>query len=364
MNARDLSAFVQYLHPDVRLISKWWHANGPAEVRSWLERTFQATTADSPAWRIGTKDVDGKLVPLAYTRGAGGDDVGSAFGFGLADGAIDAVCQLPGHYYRRSGDILWDPMGSAPLALLSEHAHFVVTLGPAMAGWIAVTICCFGEEHICVAHDCTDPFPSLLTFLEAITLGVDEAGVRWWGDGLLNLWACCFEDGSLRFKIRHASDDSRQLDVTLPRREFVATLYHAVRNYARSGDFEPSQWAPLTVRDCIADTIPDAPDDEARVATAATWPAEKLDQVCRWHQGASDDAAKELTALRDRLRSARGVPSAEGQSMVPADWPSRSVEARMRSIHNALDKPVSFAEGSDLRKWRSELVEAYLAQPT
>lgn len=279
------------------------------------------------------------------------------------DGAIDA--------WRAPGETVAEPPRD-PVQVDAVRVAF----DPAHYGWQPVRIEAGGATLRFSASNIFDPFPQILRWLcrllddESARVAVNLEG------GFLEFHAWPSPDGRWVRLVAAYAGGSREtfgdvaLDIRCRPEGFARAFYCAFRAYALSGRYDPTHWAPRTLRDEIEQLA--APVSLHRLARQsaeslntlfwAAYPSYEVSFPAAASEGEElvrfAESVMNGDAPDDAPEDAQYTPSPEFE--VPEDFADRPLGERLLILQEMLDEPVNGWFGEDLRALEDPVLERLL----
>ncbi len=219
------------------------------------------------------------------------------------------------------------------------------------------------------------PFPSLIHWLEAIVVDVQECAFRWDAEG---------PDGELRWyragksgrlKASWWTRDTIEREVRLNKIQLVRAFYESFRSFVDSDRFDPLSYESLSVGECIALVQDDVSLDVA-AALAARCRTEAWELLMAMVDLAADgdrgfprrapwsEFVAKGKGKADQWLEEFGAEQFESQisHYLPVAWDGWDVERREKEVRDVLfvSDFMYVGFGSRLRELRSPLVEGWL----
>lgn len=362
LDTHDLDRFAAQLAPDVEYVSKHYMASGYDDVLELLRRFYgKPPEPDRGGWNaIGAEWHDAtKQVRLVYSASRDGTVNGTDH-VSVENGKITKIYSHSARATSRTGNLLWyAPGGGPPDEAIIKAAEFQVAFGACENGQITLTLheACGTLERALI--DCTDPFPKLLRWLEAMVIGVERAEIAIWGSDLFRLRA---ESGTRTVRITSVRNwgDPVLFDTTLPRRYAISTIYQAFRDYVEGPHYNASEWEAATVGTRLTRAAQQCAHGDDVMSFAVGLPRADLVRAFAGTWG-WQDSGDQMIDIRRRLMSAAGADPKPDFLKVPDDYDSWSVERRKSVLTKHWPTAVTDRHGHGLRELKSKLVEDYLA---
>lgn len=251
------------------------------------------------------------------------------------------------------------------------HVNFLA----AHAGWLPIHIEATGQEVVIDFSDYDPPFEKLIDWLEQIVDGIDT---RFNAD-LEGSFAEFFSiRGSAANRIRVAisaygrktEEGNREtsIDIDIDRKTFVSSVYLPFREYAMGPFYDPYQWAAVSILEDLREKIPNLPVDQLP-HLSATEVNEILLKLYSVNSVSFPDIATDkekiftlATWVKDgqKEQPAGMVTTIEPRFEVPEEYEGWDFDRRKSHLDELFNENVTSWSGIDLRKLRSEKLEAFL----
>jgi hypothetical protein len=222
-------------------------------------------------------------------------------------------------------------------------------------------------EHTVYFSSVFCAFPSFIRFLEAITIGVDECGFTWDPEGPyghMEWRSHGWDEGS--FRLEWSSRGQKIDQSTLIRTyDAVEALYSAFRTFVESPAYEPFRYERMREWDAYSLVLSDAALGEFARAIAKL-PAKEAEAVLHRAWSIASARRNGLTLDQPRNRSlewfllGRDDPIEELLAL-PRAWNAWTKKWRLRHLGRQWSRELDGWYGSNLRRLRSERIEAWLA---
>ncbi len=205
------------------------------------------------------------------------------------------------------------------------------------------------------------PFPQMIAWLEAISLGLDHCG--WWWSAEGPCYEMKWNGAELKIE-EHADEPPEELRVRLDRRQMVAAFYRSFRRFVGSRRYRPADYEKRRFGEIMVDAEGHGLTEEQLRGRLLTLGAAELEPMLQgWHLSGifarEEDADQFPGAYRDpearigRLRLWR-FPYVTNEWN---GWDAPRRHARLREIFDFVHDGYF---GTPLRGLRSEIVERFL----
>jgi hypothetical protein len=205
-------------------------------------------------------------------------------------------------------------------------------------------------------------FPSLVRFLEAIAIGVDECAFTWDPEGPFGemRWHGNGKEGT--FTLTWSGGESFRWSTRVCARDLVQSLYGGFRSFVESDDYDPMRYEQLRRWDMYALVLADAHLGQLARALANRSRHECALVLHRLDGVASRRA--DTAHPRQPLQWFLDVPNDSEPDWIelPAGWDGWTARQRMRHLGRQWRRPVDSWSGSNLRKLKSRIIEDWLAR--
>jgi hypothetical protein len=210
-------------------------------------------------------------------------------------------------------------------------------------------------------------FGDLVSFLEAVAIGVQECAFSWCaeGPGGEMRWNDARDRGSLTV-IWRSQAGSFRYECLLDKRQVLEALYSSFRAFVESPAYQPLRYESLKIREAFEVVLEDASAGDVAAALVAL-DAERANAVVKKLECAIDAAKLAGSRVRFPLAyylAGEEVAPCEEHDVLFAGWDALAPAQR----HARLDKFLSYDRsgwfGANLRQLRSQIVEGWLAAHT
>lgn len=253
---------------------------------------------------------------------------------------------------------------------LTQTHDFRVKFLDCDSGWIHLHVSHGGDTLKINLSHVFEPLPSLLAWLEAIAVGVDECSFEIDEEGTMVMFrASSRGGGNIRVRIE-PSYEFKPFDFNLPARQFVGTIYQAFIDFSRSSEYKPQQWEMFTLADSVI---------ERSGLTCQQWVNSLLSvnkrelqkTIWRMDRQVYVDMDNELDREGSRYATDEEVLELTGKPPVPGKllhfWPLdewdglHGDDARRQLLQDLLKERVGSWSGVPWRHMRSKLLDSWLA---
>jgi len=205
------------------------------------------------------------------------------------------------------------------------------------------------------------PFPQMIAWLEAISLGLDHCDWRWDGEGPLYglRW------NGIQLAIEDPSNDRpEELRLTLDRRELVAAFYRPFRRFAGSRRYRPDDYERRRFGEIMVEAEGHGLTEEELRGRLLTLGAAELEPVLQaLHQDgilATDDVTDHFPNVYRDPKARPGGAAVWLFPYVTGEWDGWDTRRRRAHLCKIFDAECNTNFGTPLRGLRSEIVERFL----
>jgi len=206
------------------------------------------------------------------------------------------------------------------------------------------------------------PFPQMIAWLEAISLGLNHCDWRWDGEG--PCYALEWNGGQLVVQEEYSEEQPEAVRVKLDRREVVTAFYRSFRRFAGSRLYRPAEYEKRRFGEIMVEAEGHGlTEDELRGRLLTLGAAELEPMLHGWHSNGI--FAREEEA--DRFPGTYRDPEARMGSVrlwrfpyVTDEWDGWDTRRRRASLCEIFDFVDHGYFGTPLRGLRSEIVERFL----
>ena len=205
------------------------------------------------------------------------------------------------------------------------------------------------------------PFPQMMAWLGAISLGLARCSWEWEGEGPDY---CLDWNGSQLVICEQSSDAPEELRVTLTRKDLVAAFYRPFRRFAMSARYEPREYETLRMGEILTEAEGNGlTEDELRgrlLLLSAAKLERQLQHWYRWAVRRSDggSVSELFPGAYPDLESE--TPDVWLLPYVGDEWDTWDIRHRRSHLRETFDGRARGYDGTPLRNLRSEIVERFL----
>ena len=228
---------------------------------------------------------------------------------------------------------------SCPLDVSFRHSdHDLVEMRIAARGtvWKETThreISCWVSSVFC-------PFASLVSWLEAVTTGVESCGFTWDAEGPTGKLELRWDLFTLTWDCR----GTQVLHATVDRRQVVKAFYFAFRRFVESSEYDPLWYERVRIGEAYV------------LRGSRTFTEEELtEQLLTLDWAAADTRLESIWPTSVPLGSCDGV-----RPWAPREWDQWPLDRRGSYLREWFDELGDGADGGPIRAMRSQVVERWL----
>lgn len=263
---------------------------------------------------------------------------------------------------------------------MNTNAHKIsVSFEKCESGWIIFTISSEAQSVRLRASEVYDPFPGLVSWLEAIVVGVEQ---------------CAFdidEEGpERRFQFARVSWDRHVLTICslyspsevflstdVDPRQLVEEFYHKLKIYSRSDKYVKKEWESETLGERFARLMSVEKSSDSIMATLLTYNRGELMNIlfkaapsytidC---PGATTDNERFAHSLDSMLHpddpeKQKGIVHTPNEWNIPVEYDHMTLKQKEIIVQECLEERVSSYGGTKLQDIRSKIVEDWIENRT
>jgi hypothetical protein len=205
------------------------------------------------------------------------------------------------------------------------------------------------------------PFPQMIAWLEAVSLGLHQCGLSWDAEG--PLYKLRWNGAELSIE-EYADEPPEELRVRLDRRQMVAAFYLSFRRFVGSRRYRPAEYEKRRFGEIMVEAEGHGlTEDELRGRLLTLTAAELEPTLQKWHlQGclASEQYADEFPGAYRDPETRVGSMRLWRFPYVTREWDGWDTPRRRARIGEIFDLVDDGYFGTPLRGLRSEIVERFL----
>lgn len=205
------------------------------------------------------------------------------------------------------------------------------------------------------------PFPQMIAWLEAISLGLKHCSWQWDGEGP----EYCLEWNGRQLVIGDLYGQLDEVRIKMPRRELVAAFYRPFRRFAGSRRYRPDAYEERRLGEIMVERNGKGLTEDELRGQLLTLPAAEVE---RRLQGLHRRVAL-ISESSDEVHwpGAYRVPEEGSESTwlfpyVTSEWDGWDVARRRSHLREIFDRVSHGYFGTPLRGLRSEILERFLRQ--
>lgn len=206
------------------------------------------------------------------------------------------------------------------------------------------------------------PFPQMIAWLEAVSLGLARCGWRWEGEG--PEYELAWNGTQLVIDEEFSREQPEALRLKLDRRQLVAAFYRPFRRFVESRRYRPAEYERRRVGEIMVEAEGHGLTEQELRGRLLTLDAAELEPML---QGWRDNGIFSREGFADETPGAYRDPEARLGSMrlwrfpyVTDEWNGWDAPRRRARIREIFDLVDDGYFGTPLRGLRSEIVERFL----